>query len=115
MEKRDHNMKSKPQKRKINYRAFFILGITFFPIGILLILSIARSFLEQIAALLGIYYTPSALFLIGGLVAMAGALHFTAVVSKLADENRLLAQRMAILEEGLQREGVRGDESAEEP
>jgi hypothetical protein len=34
MEKRNHIMKSKPQQRKVNYRAFFILGITFFPIGI---------------------------------------------------------------------------------
>jgi hypothetical protein len=71
--------------------------------GVVLILSIARPFLEEIARLLGIFYAPSALFLIAGLIGMVIALHFTMVISRLTDENRALAQRIALLEDAIDR------------
>jgi len=76
--------------------------------GVVLILSIIRPLLEDIAALLGIYYAPSALFLVGGLLAMVLGLHFTTVISKLTDQNRILAQKLALLDESVRR----GEEKA---
>jgi hypothetical protein len=67
--------------------------------GGLLVLSVGRPLLDEIAALLGIYYAPSAMFLLGGLGAMAIGLHLTMVISRLTDQNRALAQRLALLEE----------------
>lgn len=72
--------------------------------GGLLVLSVGRPLLEDVAALLGIVYAPSAMFLLGGLGAMAIGLHLTMVSSRLSDQNRALAQRMALLEEKLERE-----------
>ena len=77
--------------------------------GVVLILSVARPLLENIAALLGVYYAPSALFLVGGLMAMVLGLHFTAVISRLTDQNRILAQRMALLEESVRRAASPGE------
>jgi hypothetical protein len=67
--------------------------------GVVLVLTVARPWLDVIAAVLGIYYAPSALFMIAGLIAMALGLHLTSVISMLTDQNRVLAQRIAILEE----------------
>jgi hypothetical protein len=81
--------------------------------GVVLILSIARSFLEEIARLLGIFYAPSALFLVAGLIGMVIALHFTMVISRLTDENRALAQRIALLADAIDR--VRREQGTEGP
>jgi hypothetical protein len=66
--------------------------------AVMMILSVFRPLLEKVAAFLGIFYAPSALFLVTALIAMAVGLHFTAVISKLTDQNRILAQRLALLE-----------------
>jgi len=71
--------------------------------AIMLVLTVARPLLEVLARAIGIYYAPSALFLVAGLLAMATGLHFTTVISSLTDQNRILAQRLAILEEKLRR------------
>lgn len=76
--------------------------------AVMLTLTVARPLLDVLAAAIGIYYAPSALFLVAGLLAMAMGLHFTAVISTLTDQNRTLAQRLAILEERVERaEGAR--------
>jgi hypothetical protein len=67
--------------------------------GVMVVLTVARPLLEVIARALGIHYAPSALFLVVGLVGMALGLHLTAVISTLTDQSRVLAQRVAILEE----------------
>ena len=66
---------------------------------ILLGLSIWRDFLETIANSIGIIYPPNALFLIAFGFVLILLLHFSLAVSRLADQSKLLAQRMAILEE----------------
>jgi len=78
--------------------------------AVMMILSVFRPLLERVAAFLGIFYAPSALFLVTALIAMAVGLHFTAVISKLTDQNRILAQRIALLEASLG-----NDRSPEEP
>jgi len=83
--------------------------------GVLIILSVARPLLEKIAAMLGIDYAPSAMFLIAGLMGMALGIHLTMVISKLTDQNRKLAQRLAILEEAVRREHPPGPKPIEGP
>ena len=64
---------------------------------ILLVLSIWRDLLDRIAALVGIFYPPSALFFIAILCGMVIALHFSVVISKLTKQNHILAQEVALL------------------
>lgn len=70
---------------------------------ILFVLSIWRELLERAAAFLGVYYAPSALFIIAAFCAMAMFLHFTVVISRLTEQNKTLAQELGIMREELQR------------
>jgi len=66
---------------------------------ILLALAAWRPGLELVAAALGIAYAPTALFLVaGGFVGLL-LLHFSIAVSRLTDQTKVLAQRLALLEE----------------
>jgi hypothetical protein len=81
---------------------------------ILLGLAVWRDFLETIANTVGIIYPPNALFLIAFGFVMVLLLHFSMAVSRLADQSKVLAQRIARLEE----RQYRADEAArahEEP
>lgn len=66
---------------------------------ILLALAVWRDFLESIANAVGILYPPNALFLIAFGFVMLLLLHFSMAVSRLADQSKVLAQRVARLEE----------------
>jgi len=71
---------------------------------VLLALAAWRPGLELVAAVLGIAYPPTALFLVaGGFVGLL-LLHFSIAVSRLTDQTKVLAQRLALLEER-QRQG----------
>lgn len=63
----------------------------------LLILSFWRSLLDVLARLVGIFYPPTALFVVGFGFVLLILLHFSTVISKLSTENKELAQRLAIL------------------
>ena len=66
---------------------------------VLLVLSLWRGGLNTIAGWLGVTsYPPAVLFAIGGLFVVLVLLHYSTVISKLADQNTILAQRLAILE-----------------
>ena len=65
----------------------------------LLALAIWRDLLEGVAATVGIYYAPSALFVIAFGFILVLLLHFSVAVSRLADQSKVLAQRLAISEE----------------
>jgi hypothetical protein len=65
----------------------------------LTILSAWRDGLNTIAGWLGVRsYPPAVLFAVGGLFALAVLLHYSTVISRLSDQNVLLAQRLALLE-----------------
>jgi len=64
---------------------------------VLMILSASRPLLDQLAAAIGIYYPPSALFLVALVFVLAILLHFSTVLTRLARENKEIAQQMAIL------------------
>ena len=67
--------------------------------GFLLILSVWRDLLETVASALGIAYAPNALFFLAFAAILVLLLHFSIAVSRLADQSKILAQRMALLEE----------------
>ncbi len=64
----------------------------------LLVLSRSPTLVRAIAERLGITYAPLAVLLIGGVVFLGMFYRFSAVVSRLKDDNIALAQRVAILE-----------------
>ena len=78
---------------------------------VLLALSIWRGGLEQIASLIGIIYPPNALFVIAFGFVLVLLLHFSLAVSKLSDQSKVLAQRIALLEQRQQRDATREDET----
>jgi hypothetical protein len=77
---------------------------------VLLGLAIWRGALEDLAQGLGIAYPPNALFLIAFGFVLLLLLHFSLAVSRLSDQTKVLAQRLAMVEERLVRE-----ESAQAP
>ena len=65
--------------------------------GVLLILSLWRGFLDHIANLLGIFYPPTALFVIGFALLLIVMIQFSVVISQLASQNKKTAQHIALL------------------
>jgi hypothetical protein len=65
----------------------------------LLGLSVWKGLLTDLAHAVGIFYAPSALFVIAFGFVLVLLLHFSVAVSKLAEQNKILAQRVALLEE----------------
>ena len=69
---------------------------------VLLVLSIWRSSVNTIAGWAGVRgYPPAVLFAVASLFILAVLLHYSTVISKLSDQNRILAQRLALLEHRL--------------
>lgn len=66
---------------------------------VLLGLAIWRDVLEIVAEAIGVFYPPSALFIVAFGFVLLLLLHFSVVVSRLSDQNKLLSQRLALLEE----------------
>ncbi len=80
---------------------------------VLLALSAWRDGLNTIAGWVGVtQYPPAVLFASGTLFIILVLLHYSTVISKLADQNTILAQRIALLEARLkaERQGVRSGE-----
>jgi len=66
---------------------------------VLVVLSAWRGGLNTIARWLGVRgYPPAVLFAIGLLFVILVLLHYSTVISRLSDQNTILAQRLAILE-----------------
>jgi hypothetical protein len=66
---------------------------------VLLVLSAWREALDTIAGWVGVTgYPPAVLFAVGILFILLVLLHYSTVISKLADQNVILAQRLALLE-----------------
>jgi len=66
---------------------------------VLLGLAIFRDVLETVSKAIGVFYPPNALFLIAFAFVMVLLLHFSIAVSRLSDQSKVLAQRLALLEE----------------
>jgi hypothetical protein len=81
---------------------------------VLLSLSVWTGLLESVASLIGVAYPPNALFLIAFGFVLILLLHFSLAVSRLSDEIKVLAQRLALLEERLRRQEASVAEHDEE-
>ena len=80
--------------------------------AVLLLLAVWKGLLNEIAHAIGVYYAPSALFVIAFGFILVLLLHFSLVISRLADQNKVLAQRLGMLQQRLDR--TTDDDVAEE-
>ena len=84
-----------------------------FTAAVLLLLSLWRGLLDRLAALLGIYAPPNALFLVAFGFLLLILLHFSLVLSNLSERTKRQAQEIAMLEAALAAERARsGDDPA---
>jgi hypothetical protein len=74
-----------------------------FASAVLLGLSIWRGALDRIAESVGVAYPPNALFIVAFGFVLWMLLHFSVAVSRLSDQTKILAQRIALLEERMRR------------
>ncbi len=65
----------------------------------LLGLAVWKDLLEMFSRAVGIAYAPSALFAVALGVVLLLLLHFSLVISRLTDQNKLLAQRLGLLQQ----------------
>jgi hypothetical protein len=81
---------------------------------VLLGLAIWRGALDKIATAIGVSYPPNALFIVAFGFVLWMLLHFSVAVSRLSDQSKILAQRIALLEERMRRHEIAQDEEADE-
>ncbi len=74
-----------------------------FSASVLTVLAAWRGGMKLISHALGIIYPPNALFFVALGFILFLLLHFSAAVSRLSDQTKVLAQRSALLEERLRR------------
>jgi hypothetical protein len=63
-----------------------------------LVLALWKGLLTRFSHTVGIYYPPSALFAVAFVFVLVMLVHFSATISRLTDQNKVLAQRVALLE-----------------
>ena len=78
------------------YALLWLLSAT-----VLLGLSVWKGALQALADLLNIAYPPNALFLVAFGFVLVLLLHFSLAVSRLSDQSKVLAQRLALVEQRL--------------
>ena len=66
---------------------------------VLLVLASSRGLLSGVADAIGVFYPPSALFAVAFAFVLLLLLHFSLAVSRLTDQSKVLAQRVALLEQ----------------
>jgi hypothetical protein len=89
---------------------WLVLGIT------ILVLAAWKGLLTTLSHAAGIYYPPAALFAVAFLFVLALLLHFSIVLSRLSDQNKILAQRLALLQQRLdETESREGGEAKDQP
>lgn len=81
----------------------------------LIILSVWRGLLDRTASLLGVAYPPSLLLLGAILLGFILAIHFSLSLTKLFEQNKRLAQELALLTAVLKQQSGKIDESSEDP
>jgi hypothetical protein len=76
---------------------------------VLLALAVWRGALDRIAEQIGVAYPPNALFIVAFGFVLWMLLHFSVAVSRLSDQSKVLAQRLALLEERMRRQEEDGE------
>jgi hypothetical protein len=64
---------------------------------VLLLLSVFRNLMDKLANMVGIYYSPSAFFLLAFVFLMVIMVQFSVVISRLSERNKALGQEIALL------------------
>jgi hypothetical protein len=80
----------------------------------ILVLGIWKGLLTRLSHAVGIYYAPSALFAVAFVFVLVMLVHFSATISRLSDQNKVLAQRLALLQQQLDKLRDRTGEEGEE-
>ena len=83
-----------------------------FSTALLLVLSIWSGLLNTVAGALGVSYPPSALFAVAFGVVLVLLVHFSLAVSRLSDQNKVLAQRMGLLQQRIDEQRAEMDQLA---
>lgn len=86
-------------RRKALMERYAILWL--FSAAVLLVLAAWKGLLTSIAFGVGIHYPPSLLFAAAFGVELLLLLHFSLVISSLTDQNKILAQRLGLLQHRL--------------
>ena len=81
----------------------------------LLLLAAWSGLLTKVASAIGIIYPPSALFVIAFGFVLFLLLHFSVAVSRLTDQTKVLAQRIALLEQRQRKAETDAEPRDEEP
>jgi hypothetical protein len=79
---------------------------------VIFVFAVWRGLLARMADLVGIAYPPSALFILAAFFVLVVLLHYSTVISKLSEQNRILAQRLGLLEQRLKDDSGRGADSS---
>lgn len=87
---------------------WLFLGIT------ILVLAAWKGLLTTLSHAAGIYYPPAALFAVAFVFVLALLLHFSIVLSRLSDQNKILAQRLALLQQRLDEGAAQDGEQRKE-
>jgi hypothetical protein len=66
---------------------------------VLMVFTVRRDWLEGLARVIGVYYAPSALFLILVFFMLMILIHFSTVISRLLNDKQVLVQNLGLLEE----------------
>jgi len=82
---------------------------------VLLALAVWKGLLEKLASAVGIFYAPSALFAVAFACILVMLLHFSLVISRLVEQNKILAQRVGLLSERVEQLERGWDIAAGEP
>jgi hypothetical protein len=85
------------RKRLMERYALLWLFSTF----LLLVLSVWSGLLNSLASAFGVSYPPSALFAVAFGVVLVLLIHFSLAVSRLSDQNKVLAQRIGLMQQQL--------------
>ena len=64
---------------------------------VIIFFAVFRHLIDHLGSLIGIYYSPSAFFLLAFIFLTLITVQFSVVISKLSDRNKVLTQEMAIL------------------
>jgi hypothetical protein len=75
---------------------WFVAGVT------VLVLALWKGLLTTLSHAAGIYYPPSALFAVTFLFVLVMLVNFSTTVSRLSEQNSVLAQRLALLQRRLE-------------
>ncbi len=83
------------RRRKLHERYALLWIVTGL---VMLVLAVWRGALYRLADVAGVAYPPSALYMVAGLFVLIVLLHYSTVLSRLSEQNKTLAQRLALLE-----------------